>query len=274
MPTPEIMKKRDADATLLFAIEIIRNEFKSLAIVLLYIAGPVILFSGLVNYFYFDEVFGAFFQDSANPDALQIFTPHYFLLVLSQALLITVIFMVTIFYIREKYTQGHSPSPAHLWFEILNHIGLYYGYALLLGILLFVSFMAFFIPGIWLLVASSLFFPVLIFEGHGFGDTLARSFYLIKDNWWRTLGLLLFSFFILYIINMIIQMLIVLVTTPLGLTAFTEDKSLSAGLLIAFSQLTQLLHAFIAVVLSVHYFSLKARKDPRFPQSFFPPSHK
>jgi hypothetical protein len=47
------------------------------------------------------------------------------------------------------------------------------------------------VPGIYLTIAFSMFVIIMVREELGFIETIERCLYLIKDNWWSTLGFLL-----------------------------------------------------------------------------------
>jgi hypothetical protein len=60
--------------------------------------------------------------------------------------------------------------------------------AILAGLGIVLGFLALIVPGIWLLVAWSVFVPALLFEGLAPPRSLGRSFELVRGRWWATLG--------------------------------------------------------------------------------------
>ena len=53
------------------------------------------------------------------------------------------------------------------------------------------GFIALIIPGIYISVRLCVVAPAVVVEGHRGMDAMRRSWDLVKDNWWRVLGILL-----------------------------------------------------------------------------------
>ena len=266
MPFPDLKQSRNIKETLYTALAFVRSEFKPLAFALLYIAGPLVLLSAWVNYRYFNDVFGVVFRQN-TPEGfvdINIFSPRYLLLMFTQLLLNTVIFLVTLFYIRERIDTGRAPGIGRLWNLVLNDIGAYFAYVAALFMLIVFGFSFLIVPGIWLTVVTSVFLPVVIFERRSFGDAFVRCFYLIKNNWWATFRLILLTMVILYLFNIALQIPLTLIGRIAGLNIDpdTLNNTMDNGdiLFILFAQLSQLTFSFLFVVLSCHYFSLNEKK--------------
>jgi hypothetical protein len=146
---------------------------------------------------------------------------------------------------RESLRAATSRLPSLIWLGFLMFGGL--GLAAL----------ALFLPAIWLGVAWSLAFPVLIAEGQRGAAALSRSFRLVKTRWWPVFGALVLAFLLQSFIGLIFGI-------PLGiLTVNTDSNSLSAILFtmvvsVASSVITT---PFMAAVLVLIYFDLRVRKE-------------
>ena len=113
------------------------------------------------------------------------------------------------------------------------------------------------IPAIWLGVAWSVAFPVMIAEGQKGADAMRRSFRLVQNRWWPTFGALFLAFLLQSFIGLVLGI-------PLGiLTLSSEGDSLSA---IFFSMIFNIVASvvttpFMAAVLVLIYFDLRVRKE-------------
>ena len=117
--------------------------------------------------------------------------------------------------------------------------------------------LAFVVPAIWLGVAWSIAFPVLIAEGQKGTGALRRAFHLVRGRWWPTFGALLLAFMFEFFVGLVIGL-------PLGfLTANWDSDSLatlavSTVVSVASSVITT---PFMAAVLVLIYFDLRVRKE-------------
>jgi len=127
-------------------------------------------------------------------------------------------------------------------------------------LVLFLSFaaLALVVPAIWLYIAWSVAFPVLLLEGERGTAALRRSFRLVRHRWWPTLGALMVGFILAGIVGAVVS----------GI--FTGLASLGAKsspiLVLGLSSLGGLISGvlsrpFQAAVITVLYFDLRVRKE-------------
>ena len=122
---------------------------------------------------------------------------------------------------------------------------------------LFLAAVALFVPFIWLGVAWSVAFPVLIAEGQRGTGALRRAFRLVRGRWWPTFGALLLAFMFQFFLGLVVGI-------PLGfLTANWDSGSAAAiALTTAVSVLSSVVTTpFMAAVLVLIYFDLRVRKE-------------
>jgi hypothetical protein len=130
--------------------------------------------------------------------------------------------------------------------------------AFLAGIGIFAGFFLFILPGVWLAMMLSVFTPVIALEGKGPVDSLRRSFELVKDNFWETLGFIL----LIGLIGATAGQLFQLVAIPILMSG---QASFGFGLAFAVGVIGQgLILAAIAVGMSTWYLNLRARTDGAF----------
>ncbi len=129
---------------------------------------------------------------------------------------------------------------------------------LLMLSLLALAFLAFVIPGIWLGVAWSMAFPVLLVERLVGMSALRRSFQLVQGYWWATFGRLFVANLIAGLISaVIVYALLAAVVAVVDSTSFAALAALG-GVNVLASVLTT---PFIAAVVVVTYFDLRVRKE-------------
>jgi hypothetical protein len=129
---------------------------------------------------------------------------------------------------------------------------------LLLGLGLILGFLAFVIPAIWLAVAWSVTYPVLLVEDVRGVAALKRSFALVKDHWWATFGRVAVAYILVLVVTAVASSVIVAV--PL---LAVDDTSFGALLLSNLGSLivTLLTTPFLAAVITLVYFDLRVRKE-------------
>ncbi len=130
--------------------------------------------------------------------------------------------------------------------------------SLISAALLFVGFLLFIVPGIWLLVALSTAVPALMFERINPLRALARSQELVRGRWWATFGVLLIA--LLLVIGVEILLAIIFGSIESG------SKVGSVALLIALDGISGAISAlisypFLAIVCAVIYIDLRRRKE-------------
>ena len=242
------------------AIKMWRRQFGTLARIVFVVVAPVELFATLVtaSVSNFDvESFdpatgdptldgGAFAGWLAGMFTAQVLSGLAFLI--SSA---AVLRAVSVAYLggtpdwRESLRAATSRLPSLLWLGLLMFGGL--GLAAI----------ALIIPAIWLGVAWSLAFPVMIAEGQRGTKAMGRSFRLVQNRWWPTFGALFLAFLLQSFIGLVLGI-------PLGILTFTsEGDSLVA---IFFSMIVNVVASvvttpFMAAVLVLIYFDLRVRKE-------------
>jgi len=130
----------------------------------------------------------------------------------------------------------------------------------LLAVLLFVGAIAIVtIPVvIWVAIRWSVAIPALFAEGVGPVKALGRSWNLVRDNWWRTLGILIIVSIMVYLIDAALQILFAGVAAVVpGLTG-----DLRAGVITTITTLVDaLVGAITPIAITMLYLDLRVRKE-------------
>lgn len=120
--------------------------------------------------------------------------------------------------------------------------------------------LAFVIPGIYLLVRWYFVPQAVVIDGRRSTEALVRSGELVQGSWWRVFGV--------FLLATLIATLAGLVTLPLDVAASAADR---AVLVLAGSILAELISApFMAIVATLLYFDLSARRAGRVPAPVAP----
>ena len=136
--------------------------------------------------------------------------------------------------------------PSLLWLFLLQGLGL--------GL----AFIALAIPAVWLGIAWSVAVPALLVEGVRGTKALRRSFRLVRRLWWRTFGVLLLGFLLVYFVTLEISLI------PLIALASRAVRTPIAAVVISgvIGVLTALITTpFTAALITVQYYDLRVRKE-------------
>jgi hypothetical protein len=111
---------------------------------------------------------------------------------------------------------------------------------------------------IWVAIRWSVAIPALFAEGIGPVKALGRSWNLVRDNWWRTLGILIIVSIMVYIIDAALQALFTGVAAVVpGLTG-----DLRAGVVTTITTLVDaLVGAISPIAITMLYLDLRVRKE-------------
>lgn len=114
-------------------------------------------------------------------------------MLLSMSLLIVGYFwlhLITLSYIAEYAAGNRDISPGAVLRRAYSNLGKVLGAGIATAIIVAVGFVFLIIPGIYLGIVLSLLTLVIVMEGDPLFEAISRCFYLIKDKWWSTFGLL------------------------------------------------------------------------------------
>jgi hypothetical protein len=148
--------------------------------------------------------------------------------------------------VRESLRFAAERAGATLWLTILLVLGL-------IG-----AFIALIVPGIWLLIAWSVAFPVMLVENLRGAKALGRSYMLVKGRWWATLGRMLVAYILASVVTLVVT------AVALGIAvAVVDDTSFGALFVehVANLLVSLVTTPFIAAVTTLVYFDLRVRKE-------------
>lgn len=217
--TVEVFKKREFSEFISTPITFIVQEFKLLAITFIVFVGPIILFNSI----FLDYIGIGFTQDIFNilkgggPIQNYQGTGIPVIIYIINILQTIVMYTVAAVYIKLYLQRGSGNFElADVWNEFILRIGHTILAMFLSIIMMFLGFLVFFIPGLYLSVVFYLFCTVIVFEELNFSNAFSRVFQIIKGNWWTTLGAFIILAILAGIINLIISAVLGLVFSFTG----------------------------------------------------------
>ena len=227
----------------------------------LHISVPVILLTGMVNYFFASQTFGGI--DTQVTGGF-IGSPAYLgsagLTAILGGLMAAVVTLVTLVYLRQQQ-EGKVPSPAEIHGEMWRYLVPIILLAILVSLAIGVGFMLLIIPGIYLLGKLALAFPALVFEKQSFLDAMQRSFEVTQGHWWGSFGSLVLASLVGGVISVIFALPGAVVFGLSAYLSFEEGtasmESFTGWSLATFTLLTLIGRAastiFIIVVMALYY---------------------
>ncbi len=165
------------------------QEFKQFAPMLLRFAGPFVAVSFLALSLLANDIYTAAVNNVSSPSTTPVYAFILFLAFLLGALAVTT---VTHSYISLYVKNGKGNFTREDVAEMLKkNVWKVFAAGFLTGLISFVGFLLFYIPGIYLSVALSFVFIALIYENKTVGESISRSFEIIRGSWWQTFALVL-----------------------------------------------------------------------------------
>ena len=111
---------------------------------------------------------------------------------------------------------------------------------------------------IWVAMRWSVAIPALFAEGIGPLKALGRSWNLVRDNWWRTLGILIIVSIMVYVIDAALQVLF----TGVAAVVPGLNGDLRAGVITTITTLVDaLVGAITPIAITMLYLDLRVRKE-------------
>lgn len=262
----EFQQYRDFGQILSATFEFLRENFKPLGKALIFLVGPFILLSGIFGGLYQKEIF-SFTPTSTSLSQFGLSFGIYVLFsFLTVMMLINTIYSYITIYIKKEDESVIEVDD--VWNEvkknILKIILLSIGYT----ITTILAFVLLIIPGIYVSVALMILYIVAIHEDKGYFDAMSRCFYLIKNKWWFTFGLLFVLGLIqgfmgfLFQIPQYIAMFFVAFNSfdGSGMDSTTEIIFIVTTII---SSLNFLFYSISFVGIAFHYFSLVEQKEAK-----------
>jgi len=191
----------------------IAQEYKRLGTAILYFTVPFMLLSSIATTFYFEknQEITQSLKNAGNSDPMAIFSKigslfGYIGLMSFFTIIASTILFCTVFgYIKLYVRGGEDFTVNDVWREAMKNFWRLLGASIVVGLVVGIGFVLCIIPGIYLGVALSIIFCILVFEEKNFSESFSRSLKLINTNWWFTFGVVIVSTIIIYILSALVS---------------------------------------------------------------------
>jgi hypothetical protein len=276
-PEPIRLRKiRDFGATVSDTIQYLKAHWQKLLLLYAIFVVPFLLLATLLGANSFSALFRAIGGNSL-PN-LKVFTPGLMLAILLYFLSTVAYATVVFLFMRQTEERGgEAPSmqetgalflpkllsnSGYLLLVLIGFVGLaLFAVVPILGILIVIVLV------VYMMVDLALLFPANTIEDNPFPGSFRRMFYLVRDRWWYTFGVVIIFGLIFYFFSTIISLVAGLIfgfssvnfLTPSDPSkVFTKEYFLFMGLS---AVVQQVFYLVVHVGVGVHYFSLREEKD-------------
>ncbi len=268
---PEIIleEERDFGAKINATFTFIKQEFKPLFTVVVYLVLPLGLIVGTV-YGIFNSSLYASMNNSFNTgeDAYTSSTAQFLALFSGLGILTMLLFFVSYVFLfsvvisyLKLYKEGkRNIQPSDVWSEAFKHLPTLFVLFVVNYFLTIAACIALIIPGIYVGVTLTLSSFILVFEGGGLGQAITGSFALIKGKWWSTFGLVIVLGFICSILGMAFSIPNTIYTTGLLFSPENNSTLLASVFGAIYFAGIYLVYVILIVGVGFQYFNLYERK--------------
>jgi hypothetical protein len=204
-------QKRDLSFLVQDTFLFLKENFKPLGIFLLNYAGPFLLLAAGASA-YLQRDLAEFIE--ANPTAkTDIFmqykaisaSPLYWFVLIFNIVASTVMMSVIYSYIKNYVIYGmESITPEKVLEEVKQTFFIILTANIVVGIATFAGMFLLLVGALYLFVALMFTAFIRVFENAELNDSLKRSLFLVKDNWWITFGSLLVFYGIIIILGYVV----------------------------------------------------------------------
>lgn len=173
-----------------------------------------------------------------------------------------VITLTVICFIAIYKEKGNEPAAVD---EVWSYVKYYFfrvaGSYLALAVLVCACILCFLVPAIYFSIVFSITFPIMIMENSTLGYAFSRSFALMKNRWWQTLGIIIVSNLIIIAAMFSVGIPVALIVW--GTTFLTNIKGSDIYMYatVIVTHLMQFLYILPIIVVTLTYFSYTEETD-------------
>lgn len=253
-------------------------EYKNLGKAVLYYAVPFLIITAISGVllsmeqqkFYNAALFTGASDLNGSFSALADIYKYTFLILFAYMIGMSMLQCTLYGYIKLYVNKGKDQfNVEDVWHEMKKYILPVIGISIILGILILIGMMLCLLPGIILAVYLALIFPAYIFEDRGFGDAFSRSFQLTGQKWWMTLGLIIVSFIMVYMIALLFSIPAMLLgfksifSSLQNLDQYKPTEFTTAFYIVnsITSLITYVIFSIPSIIMAFHYFSMVEVKE-------------
>ncbi len=262
----EFQQYRDFGQILAATFEFLRENFKPLAKALVFLVIPFVLLSGIFNGIYQKEIFSFSPSSTTLKEFGLSFGIFIFFTFITIMMLTNTVYSYIIIYINKE--DDLPIEVDEVWTLVKKNIVKIFLFSIGYSIITLLASVLFIIPGIYVGVALVIIYIVGINENKGFFNAVSRCFYLIKNKWWFTFGLVIVLGIIQGFMGFLFQIPQYLAMFFVAFNSFDGSGMNSTTEMIfiittIISSLNFLFYSISFVGLAFHYFSLVEQKEAK-----------
>ena len=269
----EFKKKREIGDIITDTFKFLRHNFKTIFKLLAKTAGiPFVLF--IVVQFYYTRIsFSSTQLDFNNPlgpfntpEVLFTALLMYVCLFLYFAFLFAGIMAIVKSYIKNKGVINEQEVIQNIRDKTMSTITL----GILKFLILLISFMLCFFPGVYVMVPMAMVFSILFFEEKSVSESISHSFTIIKNEWWMSFLSLLLVGLLWYIASIVLSLPLMIymwikMFTVMQEGSFSDPSDMFDGVTIALtlvaSSIQYILYMVVPIGAAFIYFNLNERMN-------------
>ncbi|RPI64561.1 MAG: hypothetical protein EHM44_03045 [Ignavibacteriales bacterium] len=262
----EFQRYRDFGQIINATFEFLRENFKQLAKAVIYLVGPFILLTGIFGGLYQKDLFSFTSTIKSLSEFGIAFGLYIFFAILTSLVLVSTVYSYILLYLKR---QDDIPIEVdEVWLMVKSKTLKILLFSIGYGLVTVFATILLIIPGIYVSVSLMIIYIVGLNEDKGFFDSMSRSFFLIKNKWWFTFGLLLVLSLIqgflgfLFQIPQYIAMFVVAFNSAEG-NATSSTTEIIFIVTTIISSLNFIFYSISLIGIAFHYFSLVEQKEAK-----------
>ena len=264
-------QRRDFGEKLNATFAFVTENIRGLGLSLLFIVGPVALVGGVFSGYAQAGVMGdaaSLGGAAGDPNKLfavyaRMFSGTMLIGVVVQVMAYILTNLVTFAYIRlyQERRGDQQIEVSAVWEETQRYIGSGVLLSIAISFITVFAMLLLIIPGIYVGIVLTLAPAILVFERKDVGQSISRSFKLITDKWWSTLGLM-------FVVSIVVGIMSMVFTLPAGImgglfgAGVLKDITIMTVIIQALAAVgTSVLRGLSAVAIAFQYFNLVELKE-------------
>lgn len=262
----EFQRYRDFGQIINATFEFLRENFKQLAKAVIYLVGPFVLLTGIFGGLYQKDLFSFTSTVKSLSEFGIAFGLYIFFAILTSLVLVSTVYSYILLYLKR---QDDIPIEVDdVWLMVKSKTLKILLFSIGYGLVTVFATVLLIIPGIYVSVALMIIYIVGLNEDKGFFDSMSRSFYLVKNKWWFTFGLLIVLSLIQGFLGFLFQVPQYIAMFVIAFNSMDGNgtDSITEIILIVttiISTLNFIFYAISLVGIAFHYFSLVEQKEAK-----------
>ena len=262
----EFQRYRDFGQIINATFEFLRENFKQLAKAVIYLVGPFVLLTGIFGGLYQKDLFSFTSTVKSLSEFGIAFGLYIFFAILTSLVLVSTVYSYILLYLKR---QDDIPIEVdEVWLMVKSKTLKILLFSIGYGLVTVFATILLIIPGIYVSVSLMIIYIVGLNEDKGFFDSMSRSFFLIKNKWWFTFGLLIvlsliqgFLGFLFQIPQYVAMFFVAFNSAEGNATSSTTEIIFIVTTII--SSLNFIFYSISLIGIAFHYFSLVEQKEAK-----------